>query len=552
MENFEKTFEAMVQHFFNINLYGPSGCGKTFLLNKVLTEKNRYNFFVIRFNLSDFYSKKNIFNIITDKLNQILKKAKVKEKDFTLEYPSKWYDLYQNLDAFKQEKKGNIKIYYVIDSILDMDSFNYFKKEIIKLFVALKPYNNMKIILISNFDITNSEIQSDYDFSSIIPIQFPVLTKEELQGIIDKVCSGKYYYQSDFKEMVQSSIQNYNYNFLNLNEIIRNIKENLKLFNNMRTDEKMNEFYEQAKYIPGSNKKKKDKKDKEKVDDKDKDRDIEMRDERDKKDYGTDNEDRKYEKEKEKENKGDKHKKEHSKHHSESKKYEQDIYTSNHHVQDGGLPYSQDVLRILIKNQTSCAPIHEMKLETFFKLPDIYVEQIKQELKEKKEKYQKNSNKEKDEKSNNPTKNLTESLSKSQKILLLASYFASEVSPKNDKSIFKAKKNKGNKRINRKNNANIGYNLKATVGYPFNVHRLIAIYQSLLSTIHSNYYNDDLLVKCEIATLEKIGLIKHFSNVDSRSLDQKYITRINLELARKIAEDFDIRLEDYIKVESLD
>ena len=438
MENFEKTFEAMVQHFFNINLYGPSGCGKTFLLNKVLTEKNRYNFFVIRFNLSDFYSKKNIFNIITDKLNQILKKAKVKEKDFTLDYPSKWYDLYQNLDAFKQEKKGNIKIYYVIDSILDMDSFNYFKKEIIKLFVALKPYNNMKIILISNFDITNSEIQSDYDFSSIIPIQFPVLTKEELQGIIDKVCSGKYYYQSDFKEMVQSSIQNYNYNFLNLNEIIRNIKENLKLFNNMRTDEKMNEFYEQAKYIPGSNKKKKDKKDKEKVDDKDKDRDIEMRDERDKKDYGTDNEDRKYEKEKEKENKGDKHKKEHSKHHSESKKYEQDIYTSNHHVQDGGLPYSQDVLRILIKNQTSCAPIHEMKLETFFKLPDIYVEQIKQELKEKKEKYQKNSNKEKDEKSINPTKNLTESLSKSQKILLLASYFASEVSPKNDKSIFKA------------------------------------------------------------------------------------------------------------------
>ena len=49
MENFEKTFEAMVQHFFNINLFGPSGCGKTFLLNKVLTEKNRYNFFVIRF-----------------------------------------------------------------------------------------------------------------------------------------------------------------------------------------------------------------------------------------------------------------------------------------------------------------------------------------------------------------------------------------------------------------------------------------------------------------------------------------------------------------------
>ena len=550
MENFEKTFEAMIEQSFNINLYGPSGCGKTFLLNKVFNEIKGYNIFPIKFNLSDFYSKKNIFNIITEKLNQILEKGRAEEKSL-LETPNKWYDLYQNLDYFRVEKI-KMKIYFIIDSILDMDSFNFFKKEIIKLFVALKQCPNMKILLISNFDITNSEIQSDYDFSSIIPIQFPVLTKDELQGIIEKICSGKYYYQPDFKEMVQSSIQNYNYNFLNLNEIIRNIAENLELFNNMRSDEKMNEFYEEAKYIPGSNKKKKDKKGKEKTEERDKDRDIEMRDERDEKDYGSDDEEIKYEKEKEKENKKDKHNKDHSKHHSDSKKYEQDIYSSNHHTKSGGLKYSQDVLRILIKNQTSCAPIHEMKLDTFFKFKDIYVNQIKQELKEKKDQYPKSSKKEIDEKSNNPTKNLTESLSKSQKILLLASYFASEVSPKNDKSIFKAKKNKGNKRINRKNNANIGYNLKATVGYPFNVHRLIAIYQSLLSTIHSNYCNDDLLVKCEIATLEKIGLIKHFSNVDSRSLDQKYITRINLELARKIAEDFDIRLEDYIKVESLD
>ena len=51
----------------------------------------------------------------------------------------------------------------------------------------------MKIILISNFDITNSEIQSDYDFSAIIPLQFPVLTNEDLKGIIEKVCNVKYY-----------------------------------------------------------------------------------------------------------------------------------------------------------------------------------------------------------------------------------------------------------------------------------------------------------------------------------------------------------------------
>ena len=476
--------------------------------------------------------------------------SKTKSNKNPLETPNKWYDLYQSLESFKGHK---IKIYFIIDSIIDMDSFNYFKKEIIKLFVALKTCESMKIILISNFDITNSEIQSDYDFSSIIPIQFPVLEKDDLVKIIEKVCNSKYYHQSEFEEMISSSIQNFQYNFLNLNEIIRNIHENLELFNNLRSDEKMTDFYEKAKFIPNSEGKKKDKKEREreKGEEKYNDDDIEMRDERDQKNYDSDKDEEKYEKEKE--NKGDKNKKEHSKHHSKSHKYEHDIYTSNYFSQRDGLKYSQDALRILIKNQTSCAPIHEMKLETFFKFKDIYVEQIKKELREKKEQgTQKNIKKDKDDKSVNQSKNLTESLSKSQKILLLASFFASEISPKNDKSLFRARKNKSNKRINRKNNNNLGHNLKATIGYPFNVHRLIAIYQSLLSTTNLNYENDDLIVKCEIATLEKLGLIKSYSGIDARTMDQKYITRINLELARKIAEDFDIRLEEYIKVDSLD
>ena len=61
MTNFQKTFEAMVEQFFNINLYGPSGCGKTYLLNKVFNDKNRYKYFYIKLNLSDFYSKKKYF-----------------------------------------------------------------------------------------------------------------------------------------------------------------------------------------------------------------------------------------------------------------------------------------------------------------------------------------------------------------------------------------------------------------------------------------------------------------------------------------------------------
>ena len=157
-----------------------------------------------------------------------------------------------------------------------------------------------------------------------------------------------------------------------------------------------------------------------------------------------------------------------------------------------------------------------------------------------------------DSKKFNQAKNLTESLSKSQKILLLASYFASEISAKNDKMFFKAKKSKGAKKAKRKNNTFLGHNLKSNFGNPFNIHRLIAIYQSLLSSCEINFQDDDIMVKCEITSLEKLGLIKNISGIDSRTMDQKYITKINLELARKIAEDFDIRLEDYIKVESLD
>ena len=525
MENFEKIFKSMIDQFFNINLYGPSGCGKTYLLNKVFNdEKSKY--FYIKFNLSDFYSKKNIFRLITTNMNKFLEIKSKNKNSSTIDNLNKWYDLYQCFDNFKSSSK--IKTYFIIDSILDMDSFNYYKKEIIKLFVALKSNQNMKIILISNFDITNSEIQSDYDFSSIIPIQFPVLTPEELKGIMYKLFSAKYYDISKFEEIVYTCIHNFKYNISNLNEIIVNIDQNLHLFNNLTPDAKLHEFHEKAKYIPSADKKK-EKKEKEKSKDKNRDKDVEMRDERDKK-YDSEND--------EKENKGDKNNRDSSKHHSKHKKYEQDIYTSNFYANTEGMEFTPNNLRHNIRIQTRCAPIHEMKLETLLK--KLPISQIQEELKENKDK------------NNNQTKNLTESLSKSQKILLLASYFASEISAKNDKTLFKAKKNKGAKKINRKNNQNLGHNLKSTIGNPFNIHRLTAIYQSLLSANSINFQDDDIMVKCEIATLEKLGLIKNLSGIDARTMDQKFITRINLDLARKIAEDFDIKLEDYIKVDSLD
>jgi hypothetical protein len=210
-----------------------------------------------------------------------------------------------------------------------------------------------------------------------------------------------------------------------------------------------------------------------------------------------------------------------------------------------GQPYSQTQLRNNIKSQTKYAPIHLMKLETFFKRNKLSIIGAMDEGDQNENEDKNNAN------NSNHTKNLTESLSKSQKILLLASFLASEISTKNDKSLFKAAKNRSAKKLHRKNN-NLGYNLKSNVGYPFNVHRLTAIYQSLLSSNEQNFEHDDIMLKCEIATLAKLGLIRAISGFDSKAIDQKYFSGINLDFASKIAEDYNIKLEDYIKYEKID
>ena len=529
MEQFEQKLEEMIGSFFNINLYGPSGCGKTSLLNRVYQGKYK-NFIYVKFNLSDFYSKKNIFNLISKNLNKFLNAKSKNDSGNHIENINKWYDLYQNLESFKY---SSLKIYYIIDSILDMESFNYYKKELIKFLVALSSCQNIKIILISNFDITNSEIQFDYDFSCFISIQFPVLTNDELKSIIDKECYAKYYEPNRYDEIVNTCIQNFQYNFSNLNEIIFNIKQNLYSFDYIQGDSKITEFIEMTKYKEKSEKKKKEKKDE----------DIEMKEIKNKEnddldldlDLNIDN--KKNDDEKDRDKDKEKSKKKESKNYS---KYDKDIYTYNNYATNNGKKYTQNLLRNNIKKQTNYAPIHLMKLESFFKKNQEGIIGLMDEEEENE-----------DKNNNNQTKNLTESLSKSQKILLLASYLASEIPIKNDKNLFKAQKSRSAKKIHRRNN-NIGYNLKSNVGYPFNVHRLTAIYQSLLSSTEQKFEEDDIMLKCEIATLAKLGLIRALSGFDSKAIDQKYFAGINLDFASKIAEDYNISLEDYIKYEKID
>ena len=224
----------------------------------------------------------------------------------------------------------------------------------------------------------------------------------------------------------------------------------------------------------------------------------------------------------------------------EISKHDKDIYTYNNNATNNGIKYNQKNLRFNIKKQTRYAPIHIMKLESFFKKNQEGIIGLMDEEEENE-----------DKNINNQTKNLTESLSKSQKYLLLASYLASEISTKNDKSLFKAQKSRSARKIHRRNN-NVGLNLKSNVGYPFNVHRLTAIYQSLLSSSGQKFDGDDIMLKCEIATLAKLGLIRALSGFDSKAIDQKYFTGINLDFVSKIAEDYNISLEDYIKYEKVD
>ena len=532
MDNIESLLGEMIDSFFNINLYGPSGCGKTNLINKVYQNKSK-SFIYVKFNLSDFYSKKNIFNLISKNLNKNLSKClkdKGKSHVNPLENINKWYDLYQTLQTLYSP---SLKIYYIIDSILDMESFNYYKKELIKFFVAINSCKNMKIILISNFDITNSEIQYDYDFSSFISVQFPVLSNEELKEIINNKCQSKYLAPNKYNELVNTCINNFQYNFSNLNEILFNIKQNVSFFDGMTGDSPITEFMDKTKIIEKSEKKRKEKKEK------NDEEDIEMKDLRNKEKDDIDKGDYKIKEEKEEK---DINKREESRSHS---KHDRDIYTFNNHSMNTGQPYSQTQLRNNIKSQTKYAPIHLMKLETFFKRNKLSIIGAMDEGDQNENEDKNNAN------NSNHTKNLTESLSKSQKILLLASFLASEISTKNDKSLFKAAKNRSAKKLHRKNN-NLGYNLKSNVGYPFNVHRLTAIYQSLLSSNEQNFEHDDIMLKCEIATLAKLGLIRAISGFDSKAIDQKYFSGINLDFASKIEEDYNIKLEDYIKYEKID
>ena len=420
MENFKLKLLTLINDHFNINIFGPNGCGKTtFLLNLINLELSYI--ISISLKLHNFINIKEFFEITSDAITNYLdnyrQHSKYSLKNFYKEFVIKnWNDLYSNLELIQKIKTAKI---FIIDGIDDLETFLFFKKEIQKLLAIVETYKTINVIFISNFDMAKSELKIFMDFSNFIPLNFPKIEKNYLIEIIEKKYFKKGMNKNNFNKLINFTLPQFQFPFLNLNEYFFNLNQIFQLFN---------------KYL-----------------------------------FSNDEE---------------------------------------------NLDYNE--LKNLINNQILRTPIHFDNINIFKK-----------------------------------KKNLTESLSFSQKVLLLSSFLANNISPNNDLNIFKKVSYNNKRKTKKNNNINKGLNLKYKSNFPFSIQRLIAIYQILLSIIDYKeikvkYPSIELI--CDIETLDSLNLIIPLKNSEIFIM-KKYISGIGSDFALEIAEDFDIHLDDFIQYE---
>ena len=146
-------------------------------------------------------------------------------------------------------------------------------------------------------------------------------------------------------------------------------------------------------------------------------------------------------------------------------------------------------------------------------------------------------------------KYLSENLSKIQKLLVLSAFLAYEVKQDEDVYVFKCLQHKRKKR---KRKCKYGYTLYRNYNDKgFSIHRLFSIYQCLLSYINNTTMSEvNIELICSVETLVEMGLIKEvIKGKGGNMMMRKYICGVNIEFVESIAEEFGIKLENFITLE---
>jgi hypothetical protein len=470
-KEFKEKLITLISNNFNINLYGPNGCGKTRSILDLIKENKLIKIPFLYLKLSDFIDLEKVLekikSFIIEKLTS--QDMKMREPDSTdeLEYSldeiceiklRKFCDLYE---IFELAGEFIINTIIIIDQIDDVNFFStstnnstspsqvkinkYFKK-----FLSLCENFEIKLFLISNFDMKNSECKSDMDLSSFISVIFPKLEISHLKEIIcedlknskenknfeafsQRTYEKKAENKSRCENLLNFSILNFQTCTVNLNKLKINTQEVLKEFLD----------YDDYEYM----------------------------------------------------------------------------FTSN--------------LRKKVKSQIK---------------DKLYVDQNR--LYDEEEDEIKICNK------------FTEALSKCQKLLVISAFVAGESEQSRDHKIFKCLK-KTDLRIRRTFSGRSLINKNEVI--PFTIHRLVSIYSALVSIVHgeNGMKIQDLNVEffADLNTLISFNLLKYIqaeklyirggSWTYNQGLDvnKKMISNINFVLADFLCGEFDLRLEDFLKME---